>query len=67
MSLPAGVEPPAPDAFDDVGVVHALDGDATAFCDGDLDLEQVDHQLWNNAPSDQRCRACVVKLTAVAG
>jgi hypothetical protein len=67
MSLPAGVEPPAPDSFDDVGVVHAVDGDATAICRGSLHIEQVDHQFWANVPDAQRCRVCVSMLTAVTG
>jgi hypothetical protein len=67
VSLPAGVEPPAPDAFDDVGVVHAVDGDGTAFCIGDLRLEQVDHQSWKSVPDEQRCHACAVMLVEVDG
>jgi hypothetical protein len=67
MSLPAGVEPPAPDALDDVGIVHALDGDATALCTAGKALEQVDHQFWSDVPIGQRCQACAAVLGAING
>jgi hypothetical protein len=67
MSFAAGVEPPPRDSFDDVGIIHAIDGDGTPFCTGDVHLEQVDQQTWADVPDAQRCPACALNLVAITG
>jgi hypothetical protein len=63
-SIPAGAKPPAPNTFDDVEVVHAVDGDGTALCSEAMVLEQVDGYLWPDVPEDKGCSVCQALIGA---
>jgi hypothetical protein len=58
VTIRAGVPPPPPDDLEDVGEVHAIDGDGTALCLGNLAVEPVDSYLWTQVPAPQRCTRC---------
>jgi hypothetical protein len=63
-SMPAGAKPPAPKTFDDVAVVHAVDGDGMALCSGAMVLEQVNSYLWPDVPDDKGCSVCQALIGA---
>ena len=58
----AGHPAPAPSAFADVAVVHAIDGDGAALCEAYPDIEQVDDFHWDDVPPTQRCPHCALIL-----
>jgi Zn ribbon nucleic-acid-binding protein len=61
----AGAIPPTSDDLDDVGLVHAIDGDGASLCqvvDPGI-LVPVDSYTWPDVPSEQRCPICSIRMT----
>jgi Zn ribbon nucleic-acid-binding protein len=63
--FPAGAVPPTSDVLDDVGLVHAIDGDGSSLCQiiDPGGLVQVDHYTWPDVPREQRCPICSILMS----
>jgi hypothetical protein len=66
-SIPAASQRPAPETLGAVKTVHAVDGDSTMLCAGDVGIEQIDHGMWADVSPDQRCNLCDLLIGSTAG
>jgi hypothetical protein len=62
MSLRAGSPPPVLRGIDDLGTVHAIDGDGSALCAATMRVEPVDVLQWVDVPAGQQCPLCQAVL-----
>jgi hypothetical protein len=53
--------------LDAVKTVHAVDGDGTTLCAGDVGIEQIDHCMWADVSAEQRCNLCDFLIGSTTG
>jgi hypothetical protein len=66
MAMPAGCEPPAPDAFEGLTRIHAVDGDGASLCGELAHADRIDAKMWADVPELQQCPLCGLILSGAA-